>query len=35
MFSLRHGDYRVIYEVFAFKKTVLIIRIGHRKDIYR
>ncbi|MCD6422841.1 MAG: type II toxin-antitoxin system RelE/ParE family toxin [Elusimicrobia bacterium] len=34
-FSLRVGDYRVIYEVYPKEKTVLIIRVGHRKDIYR
>ena len=34
-YSLRVGDYRIIYEVYPSKKIVYIIRIGHRKDIYR
>jgi len=32
---LRIGDYRVLYDIYEFKKTVLILRIGHRRDIYR
>ncbi|RLD16338.1 MAG: hypothetical protein DRI36_05800 [Caldiserica bacterium] len=34
-FSLRVGDYRIIYEVYSDQKVVLIIRVGHRKEIYR
>lgn len=34
-FRLRIGDYRVIYDVFDNNKTVVIYRIGHRKEIYR
>ena len=34
-YSLRTGDYRIIYEVYSTEKIVHIIRIGHRKDIYR
>lgn len=34
-YSLRYGDWRIIYEVYHSQKTVHIIRIGHRKDIYR
>ena len=35
LFRIRHGDYRVIYQI---KKTILliiIIRIGHRREIYK
>lgn len=32
---LRVGDYRVIYEVSAGELVILIVRIGHRKDVYR
>ena len=32
---LRVGNYRVIYEIHADKLVILIISIGHRKDIYR
>lgn len=31
--SLRIGDYRVIYTM--IKEGVLILRIGHRKEVYR
>lgn len=34
-YSLRYGDYRIIYEIYPTQKVVLIIRIGHRKEIYR
>ncbi len=34
-YSLRSGDYRIIYEVYFSQKVIHIIRIGHRKDIYR
>jgi mRNA interferase RelE/StbE len=31
---MRIGNYRVIYEINNNKLTILIINIGHRKDIY-
>ncbi|MEI7999130.1 MAG: type II toxin-antitoxin system RelE/ParE family toxin [Candidatus Omnitrophota bacterium] len=34
-YSLREGDYRVIYEVYLDDKVVHVIAIGHRRDIYR
>ncbi len=35
LFRIRVGDYRVIYEVQNKLLTIFVIRIGHRKDIYR
>ncbi len=32
--SLRVGDYRVIYDLNIRTKTVLVLAIGHRRDIY-
>jgi len=32
---IRRGNYRIIYEIQDDKLIVLILRIGHRKDIYR
>jgi len=32
---VRVGDYRIIYEVRDRVLLVLVIRIGHRRDIYR
>ncbi len=34
-YRIRVGDYRVVYEVFEETITVLVLRIGHRKDVYR
>jgi|SaaInlLV_10m_DNA_2_1039722.scaffolds.fasta_scaffold00733_8 mRNA interferase RelE/StbE len=34
-FRLRVGDYRVIYEVYDNKILVLVVGVGHRKDVYR
>jgi len=30
----RVGDYRAIYEIDDEKKTVIILFIGHRRDVY-
>lgn len=32
---IRVGDYRVIYEIDDQQKTVTILNINHRRDIYR
>jgi len=32
---VRTGDYRIIYEVHDDELIVLVLRIGHRKDVYR
>lgn len=32
---LRVGRYRIIYEAIHRDLTVLVVRIGHRRDIYR
>lgn len=34
-YRIRIGDYRVLYDVDETNKIVIILRIGHRKDIYR
>ncbi|BBO66631.1 hypothetical protein DSCA_05610 [Desulfosarcina alkanivorans] len=33
--KVRVGDYRIIYEVQEDVLLILIVKIGHRKDIYR
>ena len=35
LYRLRVGDYRIIYQVDGGKLVVLIIHVGHRKDVYR
>jgi len=34
-FRLRVGDYRVLYDVYDQDETVLILRIAHRRNIYK
>ena len=34
-FRIRIGDYRVLYDIYPDDKVVYVLRIGHRKDIYR
>jgi mRNA interferase RelE/StbE len=34
-YRLRLGDYRIIYEVHDQVLLVLVIRIGHRREVYR
>ena len=34
LWRVRAGDYRVVYAIEDAKLAVLIIRIGHRRDVY-
>ena len=34
-YRIRIGDYRVLYNIIKNKLIVEIVRVGHRKDIYR
>lgn len=35
LFRIRHGDYRVIYQLQKGVLVIIIIRIGHRREIYK
>jgi len=35
LYRLRVGDYRILYQVKGKLLLVLIVRIGHRREIYR
>lgn len=35
LFKLRVGDYRVIYQILDGGATLLILAVGHRREIYR
>ena len=35
VFRIRIGVYRIIYSVAGLKLVIVILKIGHRKDIYR
>jgi mRNA interferase RelE/StbE len=34
-YRIRVGDYRVIYQVEARQLRVVVVKIGHRRDVYR
>ena len=34
-YRIRQGDYRIIYTIHDNELVIWIIRVGHRKDIYR
>jgi len=35
LYRIRVGDYRVVYEIRNEVLLILVIKIGHRKDVYR
>ena len=35
LLSYRSGDYRIIYRIYRKEILVIILTIGHRKDIYK
>jgi mRNA interferase RelE/StbE len=34
-YKLRAGDYRIIAEIYRDRLVILVIKIGHRRDIYK
>ena len=35
LWRIRQGDYRAVYHIDDLEAIVTVVRIGHRKDIYR
>ena len=35
IYCLRQGQYRIVYSIQDDELTIWIVRVGHRKDIYR
>jgi mRNA interferase RelE/StbE len=34
-YRVRVGDYRIVYEVFDDRLVIQVVRVGHRRDVYR
>jgi mRNA interferase RelE/StbE len=34
-YRIRHGQYRIIYSVQDKELTIWVVKVGHRKDVYR
>jgi mRNA interferase RelE/StbE len=34
-YRIREGSYRIIYSVYTSRLVIEVIRVGHRKDVYR
>lgn len=35
LYRLRYADYRIIYEVNGSEVVIIVIKVGHRKKVYR
>lgn len=35
LYRLRQGDYRVVYEISEPDHTVTVVKVGHRREVYR
>jgi mRNA interferase RelE/StbE len=35
LWRYRVGDYRLIYDIQDLRMTILVLELGHRKDVYR
>ena len=35
LYRVRQGNYRILYEIVDHDLTVIVIKIGHRREVYR
>ncbi len=35
LFRIRYADYRIIYQIFNDRLVILVVKVGHRREIYR
>jgi len=35
LYRIRQGNYRIVYSIQDNKLTVSVVKVGHRKDVYR
>ena len=33
--KIRAGDYRIVYEIHEDRIVILVVKVGHRKDVYK
>ena len=34
-YKVRSGDYRIVYQILEDRLVILVVKVGHRKDIYK
>ena len=34
-YRIRRGNYRILYEIHDLKLIVVVVKVGHRRDVYR
>jgi mRNA interferase RelE/StbE len=35
LYRIRHSDYRIIYQIKDYELIIIVIKVGHRKEVYR
>ena len=35
LWRVRKGDYRIVYQILGTRLVILVVRIGHRKEVYK
>jgi mRNA interferase RelE/StbE len=35
VYRIRQGDLRILYEIDEAKRSIVVVKIGHRRDVYR
>ena len=33
--KIRAGDYRIVYQIHEDRLVILVVKVGHRKDVYK
>ena len=34
-YSIRQGNYRILYQIIADELIIIVVKIGHRRDVYK
>lgn len=34
-YRIRVGDYRIVYEIYDARVVVIVVKVGHRREVYR